>query len=168
MRAPIGEMVIAFNRMEENAHFVLWRLSDAPPGVAQALCSGLSFAQVLERLLALADVVNVRKDLQNQLRDIVSEARMLNQERNKFVHASWINFGDEGLHRTRIRADCFQLDKIARTEVRALALKIKACDRKLHEWSNSWRPFARYRMRTPDEIAAYDAANSDKSRGATS
>jgi len=93
----IGRIVVTFNYLEESAEFTVQALmGDSTPNIVwQALTVGESFDRLIFKIGVLARLRLPYPDLLADLERWITEAKKVQEDRNRVLHSGWISWQDQ-------------------------------------------------------------------------
>ena len=98
----LGQISVNFSDLEAGLAGIAWDLI-GDKKVGQIVTAQLSFHQLLDKVSSLFRHRYEDKSLIDELEGLLVQAKLICDERNKYVHSVWFNAPDT-LHRVRLRA----------------------------------------------------------------
>jgi hypothetical protein len=89
LAGPLGHIIIEFNYLEVDAGRMIARLLRQDDMVAAAFAAVLTFSQKISFIETILPLKVHNAELRNKIGEAIKEAKRVNSERNRFVHAEY-------------------------------------------------------------------------------
>jgi len=128
--SALGNVVQSAGALEQAVLFNLLKLLDSGPAVS-LLAMGESFGWLLGKLRLVATLY-WPENLERKQKAIAAAEEAMRQ-RNRLLHASWVNVGDDAQVLKWARGGRMDLDKVTRVEIQRVDWQLRAAVGQIHE-----------------------------------